>query len=337
MPIGFAHGRFDDPARPNWDGDAARPVTWAAWYPAAAGAVEAQLPIAPLPQGWFKADTAALNAPLNEGRYPLVVFSHGTGGHGLQQEWLARDLARRGFIAVTVDHHGNSHAEPYRAEGFLCSWERARDITLLLDRIETIPAFAGRIDPDRIFAVGYSLGGATVTALLGAIMVRSPFEPGANLGRGPREFPDLADHLPRLLEQSRIFRESWARMSDSYRDIRIKAALLLAPGRSVQGFSEASIAAIEVPARIMVGGGDFLAPTARWLHERLPNSRLDIVAPEAGHYVFLPESTEMGRSIDPTCCLDPPSVDRGAIHREASTAAAELFSTANTLPVDASL
>lgn len=156
-------------------------------------------------------------------------------------------------------------------------------------------------------------------------MMRSPFEPGANLGRGPREFPDLVDHLPRLLEESRIFRESWARMSQPYRDPRIKAALLLAPGRSAQCFSDDSIASIAVPTRIMVGGADVLAPTARWLHERLPNSKLDIVAPEAGHYVFLPESTELGRTTDPTCCVDPPSVDRAAIHRQVASAAAELF------------
>ncbi|WP_315701533.1 MULTISPECIES: alpha/beta hydrolase family protein [unclassified Bradyrhizobium] len=327
MLIGFARGRFEDPARPNWDGDAPRPVNWAAWYPAPDAAAEAELPMAPLPQGWFKAGRAALDAPLRDGRYPLAVFSHGTGGNGLQQEWLARDLASRGFIAVAVDHHGNTNAEPYRAEGFLCSWERARDITLLLDRIGTIPEFAGAVDPDHIVAVGYSLGGATATSLLGAVMVRSPFEPGANLGRGPREFPDLVDHLPRLLEKSRIFRESWARMSQSYRDPRIKAALLLAPGRSAQCFSDESIASIAVPTHIMVGGADVLAPTARWLHRRLPDSTLDIVAEEAGHYVFLPESTEAGRRADPTCCVDPPSVDRGAIHRHVAATAAELFSS----------
>jgi pimeloyl-ACP methyl ester carboxylesterase len=157
-------------------------------------------------------------------------------------------------------------------------------------------------------------------------MARSPFEPGANLGRGPREFPDLVDHLPRLMEESPTFRESWARMSASYHDPRIGAALLLAPGRSVQCFSEDSVAAIGIPTRILVGGGDFLLPAARWLHQRLPHASLDIVADEAGHYVFMPESTGHGQSTDPACCVDPPSVDRGAIHRMVAAAAADLFS-----------
>ncbi|UFZ08186.1 alpha/beta fold hydrolase [Bradyrhizobium ontarionense] len=328
MSVGFQQGRFEDASRPNWDGDRPRPLSWAAWYPAADGAVGDALAVTPWPQGWFKAGSAAPDAPLDMARplYPLVVFSHGTGGHGRQFEWLARDLASRGFIAVAVNHHGNTNAEPYRAEGFLCSWERARDLSFLIDRIETIDMFAGRIDGERIFAVGYSLGGVTATALLGAIMVRSPFEPGANLGRGPREFPDLVDHLPRLMAESPIFRDSWARMSASYHDPRIKAALLLAPGRSVQGFSEDSVASINVPTRIMVGGADALLPAARWLHEQLPQSTLELVADEAGHYVFLPESTELGRRSDPACCVDPPTVDRGAIHRKVIAVAAELFS-----------
>ncbi|MGJ4927069.1 alpha/beta hydrolase family protein [Bradyrhizobium sp. HKCCYLS2038] len=326
MRVGFRQGRIEDASRPNWDGDGPRPIDWFAWYPAADGSTEAALAVAPWPQGWFKAGTAALNAPLAaNGPCPLVVYSHGTGCNGLQVEWLARELASRGLIAVGVNHHGNNNAAPYRAEGFLCSWERPRDISLLIDHVLADPAFAGRIDANSIFAVGYSLGGVTVTSLLGAIMIRSPFAPGANLGRGPREFPDLVDHLPRLMEESQIFRDSWARMSDSYHDPRIKAALLLAPGRSVQGFSEESVAAIDVPTRIMVGGADALLPAARWLHERLRSSTFDIVAADAGHYVFLPESTDLGRSSDTACCVDPPSVDRGAVHRLVVAAALQLF------------
>ncbi|WP_316236723.1 signal peptidase [Bradyrhizobium sp. SZCCHNR1015] len=327
MRVGFRQGRFADASRANWDGDGPRPIDWFAWYPVADDAEETALPLAPWPQGWFNAGPAALNSPLaaSADACPLVVYSHGTGCNGLQFEWLARELAARGFVAVAVNHHGNSNAEPYRAEGFLCSWERPRDVSLLIDHIVAHPDFEGRINLARNYAVGYSLGGVTATALLGANMLRSPFEPGANLGRGPREFPDLVDHLPRLMEKSQIFRDSWARMSASYRDPRIKAALLLAPGRSVQGFSEESVTAIRVSTRIMVGGADALLPAARWLQERLPRSTFDMVAADAGHYVFLPESTDLGRSSDPASCVDPPSVDRGAVHRSVIAAALELF------------
>ena len=114
-------------------------------------------------------------------------------------------------------------------------------------------------------------------------------------------------------------------MSDSYRDPRFKAALLMAPGRSVLGFNEASLKAIDTPVHIVVGGSDFVLPAARWLHERLPASRFDLLAAESGHHVFLPEATAVGRLADPETCIDPPSVDRRSIHQQAAAWAAELF------------
>jgi predicted dienelactone hydrolase len=330
MPIGFRQGRFEDATRTDWDGAGPRPLTWAAWYPAADDAWERELFPGPRADLWFSFGPAAPDAPISSdpGSYPIGMLSHGTGGQALHLEWLARDLAHRGFIAVAVNHHGNTNTEPYRAEGFLCWWERARDLTVLLDHLETRGEFAGRVDMDRVFVAGYSLGGCTAAALIGAVTEGSRFQPSAankDFGRGPGEFPDLADHLPGLLENSAVFRNSWARMKDSYRDIRFKAALLLAPGRSVLGFDEQGLAAIETPTRIVVGGSDFIRPAAIWLHERLRTSKLDLLAPEVGHYVFLPEATETGRLADPDCCIDAPAVDRRSIHQHTAVLAAELF------------
>jgi predicted dienelactone hydrolase len=114
-------------------------------------------------------------------------------------------------------------------------------------------------------------------------------------------------------------------MTASYQDPRFKAAFLLAPGRSITGFNEASLKSIAAPIHIVVGGADFVLPAVNWLHPRLPTSRLDLLASEAGHHVFLPETTEAGRRADPDVCIDPPSVDRGNIHQHAAALAAELF------------
>jgi predicted dienelactone hydrolase len=175
---------------------------------------------------------------------------------------------------------------------------------------------------------GYSLGGCAAAALLGAVTATSRFQSSPSnkdFGRGPREFPDLADHLPGLIESSAIFRESWARMSNDFRDARFKTAFLMAPGRSVLGFSEKSLASIETPTRIVVGGSDFVQPAAIWLHGRLRTGKLDSLASEAGHYVFLPEATDAGRRADPTCWIDAPGVDRRSVHKHVAALAAELF------------
>jgi predicted dienelactone hydrolase len=332
MPVGFRTGLLEDIARPNWDGTGPRPLSWVAWYPAADDAIEQQLLARGKTGEWFSFGAAARDAPISAARprYPIVLLSHGTGGTALHLEWLARDLARRGFIAIGVNHHGNTTTEPYRAEGFLAWWERTRDLTVLLDDVAARGAFADRIDIDRVFVVGYSLGGCTAAALLGAITETSRFErspKNKNFGRGPREFPDLADHLPGLLASSAIFRASWARMSNSYLDTRFKAALMLAPGNSVLGCNEDSLASIKTPTRIVVGGSDFVRPVASWLHERMPTSVLNQLAPEVGHYVFLPEATDTGRQAEPACCIDAPGVDRGSVHDHVAALAAELFET----------
>jgi len=332
MPVGFRQGLLEDASRPNWDGTGPRPLTWVAWYPASDDAIERELFPARGSKAVFSIGAAATDAAIDatHRRYPVVMLTHGTGGEALDLEWLARDLAASGFIAIGVNHHGNTITEPYCAEGFLAWWERARDLTVLLDSVAAGGAFAERVDMDRVFVAGFSLGGCTAAALLGAITEISRFERSPrnkHFGRGPREFPDLADHLPVLLETSAIFRASWTRMSASYLDTRFKAALILAPGNSVLGCNEDSLRSIKTPTRIVVGGSDFVKPVALWLQERLAASQLDLLAPEVGHYVFLPEATEAGRLANSVVCIDAAGVDRRSVHDHVAALAAEFFRT----------
>ena len=117
---------------------------------------------------------------------------------------------------------------------------------------------------DRVFVGGFSAGAYTAMALLGAITVFSRFEPSGLRPAavpGPREFSGLADLVPALLANNAVFRDSWSRMSGSYRDKRVKAALACAPGRSILSFSDESLARIETPVQIVVGGADGSRPS----------------------------------------------------------------------------
>jgi pimeloyl-ACP methyl ester carboxylesterase len=114
-------------------------------------------------------------------------------------------------------------------------------------------------------------------------------------------------------------------MSDSYLDTRVRAALMLAPGNSVLGCNEDGLRSITTPTRIVVGVSDFVLPVSTWLHERLATNELVMLAPEVGHYAFLPEATEAGRVASPDCCVDASGVDRGSVHAHVAALAAELF------------
>ncbi len=106
--------------------------------------------------------------------------------------------------------------------------------------------------------------------------------------------------------------------------------MLMAPGRSVLGFSIESLAAIERPMKIVVGGADAIAPKDQcsvWLHERVAGSSLATL-PEAGHYVFLPEPTRLGKLEAPDIFSEQPGVNRRAVHQEVALAASRFFGQA---------
>jgi pimeloyl-ACP methyl ester carboxylesterase len=167
--------------------------------------------------------------------------------------------------------------------------------------------------------------------LLGARVAYSQFEaanPVKSPNRGPREFPNLADEIPILLARSAVFRDAWDRRSASYADDRFRSALLLAPGRSVLGFSRESLKQVRQPIRIIVGSGDTIAPAAEcsaWLHRHVPSSELEILTSGAGHYVFLPEPTALGMKQASEVFPDADCVDRRRIHDHVSLGAARLF------------
>ena len=334
MTVGFRSGSMGDASRTDWDGTGPRPISWAAWYPAAGDVAESPMCVGGPGEPWFDIGGVARDAPLAESaaKMPVVLASHGTGGTAVSLGWLGRRLAEQGIVMLAPNHHGNTAVEPYRPEGFLCWWERARDLTVLLDHMDTEGPFAGRLGVDRVGVVGFSLGTHTALSLLGGITDMERFRTwadraGGPLARGPREFPDLADRFPELLATRAPFRASWDRRARSYRDPRVRAALLLAPAPPVRAFTDESLAAITAGTPMMIGGADLEAPAsdgAEWLQERLPQTSIERLGPAVGHYVFLPEGTEAGRRAASMLCVDAPGVDRRAIHAAAFAAALRL-------------
>lgn len=334
VDIGFIKGRLEDASRSNWPGDGPRPVAWSAWYPTEQPRGRDLTVAAQAAPSLFVVDDVVEGASLasRQQMFPVVLLSHGTGGSASGLSWLASRLARAGFVVVGADHHGNTATEAYRAEGFLCWWERTRDLTVLLDHHFAEGPFVGRLDRDRVFAAGFSLGGYTILSLLGAVTDMALFRDWATdkpLGNGPKEFPAVGDQVTALLQSSSVFRQSWDWQSASYKDARVKAALLCAPAPTVRSLTTDSLQAINVPVAIAAVGADLEAPSdlcAEWVHQLLPNSTFSLVDPVAGHYAFLCECSEWGKANVVNLCADPSGVDRRHIHDMTASLGINLFS-----------
>ncbi|MEM9432167.1 MAG: hypothetical protein AAGA32_22265 [Pseudomonadota bacterium] len=318
--VGHQTGHIEDDARPAWDLSGPRPLDWSAWYPAdlAPDSRAVRHPVFDLGEIWSGARLAA------GGAFPVVLLSHGTGGSPESIGWVARSLATEGYIVIGAHHHGNTAGQPYVAEGFLCWWERARDLSALLTAHADRGPFGGRLDLTRVAALGFSLGGHTVLSLAGARSSMERYASWAGTGpfsSGPREFPTLAASLPPLLATSEAMKSSWARQGADYSDTRIKSLVSIAPPPTVRAFDPADIAAIQIPVTLVTGEADVEAPTAQcadWLRACNPLFSHTSVGEHVGHYTFLCQpSADPPEDMD-AMFHDAPTVSRAAVHAETS-------------------
>ncbi|MBL4853901.1 MAG: alpha/beta fold hydrolase [Robiginitomaculum sp.] len=332
-PVGLIRQAYQDPVRKSWRGGEARPLTTSIWYPAVAGTEMVKIGIPPS-RPVFIGGYAARDAELSpaQTKYPLIVMSHGTGGAALQMMWLGRALASQGYIVAAVDHHGNTAAEDqYDARGFRLPWERALDISAVIDHVLADPVFGPNIDQTRIGAVGFSLGGYTVTALAGGILDLGRLEGFCASDQrdatcdDQSEYPEASADLEKLRKTDPRIDIGLAGHGKPFRDERVQAVVALAPALA-QAFTDDSLKNINTPMLIISGSADRIVPTrtnASRLAETIPNAELYEI-PGAGHYVFLNTCNKRGKKYVPIC-KDGDGIERGQIHAKAVKQVSEFF------------
>jgi predicted dienelactone hydrolase len=232
-----------------------------------------------------------------------------------------------------VNHHGNTAAEPsYQLQGFMLWWERARDNSVLIDKLLADPQFGAHIDPSRIGVAGFSLGGYTALATVGARLAyqqwksfcaSQPVEPNCTLA--PEGSFSMAN-VQRLLDHDDRVKEAVSHSHESFRDARIRSAFAIAP---VLGpvMTKTSLAEVEVPVRIIVGSKDDQAVpdvNARPIASAIPNAELEII-PDVMHYTFLARCNLLGKVVARSLCTDPDEIDREEVHRRVSADALKFF------------
>lgn len=130
--------------------------------------------------GFPPADQDAVrDAAPRDGKYPLVAFSHGFGGHRRQTTFLCTHLASHGYVVASADHTGNTVIDVMQAVMGVASGTpmpepleilnefiaaRPADVAFMIDQVAAAPEIGAHVLTDRIGMTGHSFGGWTTLA-----------------------------------------------------------------------------------------------------------------------------------------------------------------------------
>ena len=227
----------------------------------------------------------SLNAAPQDGVFPLVILSHGSGGSPLVYRTLAQHLASSGFIVGLPEHPFNNRSNN-RLMGTLENLtNRPGHIRTAVDWFFSGCAFTRFLKPDAVALIGHSLGGYTALAAAGGVATSFP-----------NESPDGQTGQIKVIPDSRV-----------------KALVLLAPA-AVWFMAEGALKGVTVPILLLTGEKD--AHTPAYHAQIILDGVLDKtkiqhrIIPNAGHFSFLspfPE-TMVNAGFPPS--QDPAGFDR---------------------------
>ena len=146
-----------------------RALTVEVWYPSAGESEPTTYEL--IPGVEFASEMSTLDAePSDEGPFPVVVFSHGSGGLRQQTASIVETLASHGFVVVAPDHAGNTAIDQLtgtETDRGTTAVNRVDDVGFLIDQMEDGALAADLADLDRLAVMGHSFGGFTSLAVAG--------------------------------------------------------------------------------------------------------------------------------------------------------------------------
>jgi predicted dienelactone hydrolase len=251
----------------------------------------ASSPESPTQVGPYQLDVA-LNAPPDQGCYPLVLISHSSGGSHFDYRTLAKHLAGNGFIVgLPVHPFNNSEDNSLRSTAQILAL-RPKQLSSAIDWFFESPDFAHLLKADAVAVIGHSMGGYTALALAGG---------------KPTSFPtESPDGVSRPVEVKA--------------DQRIKALVLLAPA-TIWYKSAGSLNQVNTPILMLVGEKDNITPQSLYskiVINGLPDqSELQFrIVENAGHFSFLSPYPENWIDGEFPSSQDLPGFDRASFHQQ---------------------
>jgi predicted dienelactone hydrolase len=238
------------------------------------------------------------------GPFPVLLFSHGSGGIAEQSVFLTEFFASHGFVVAAPDHTGNTFSDGggVPAEMFAL---RPQDVTAVLDHLYDggDAPLAGRLGEDVVLA-GHSFGGYTTLAVTGTAFEVAVIEAACDGGGGGELFCSIWNTDPDVRSQ----------FEAGFLDPRIDLGIPMAPlGGAVFDFS-----AIDVPTLLVTAGRDETLPDPQ--HGDDVWAGLDgaddvrLAFPDAGHFSFANICKELPGVVMGDGCLAD-NTDPDEVHR----------------------
>lgn len=115
----------------------------------------------------FHSTKAVQDAEIAPSKHPVIVLSHGgTKSAFTHTGWIASALTKRGYIVVVPKPPEPSEIKPHLAINELSY--RPSDIVLALSSLETVGLINQSADLNKVYGVGFFLGGTSMLNLVGA-------------------------------------------------------------------------------------------------------------------------------------------------------------------------
>lgn len=187
--VGFTNYLLVDGSRAGGAGfTEGRPIPVFLWYPVDPDAIveatsEAAYPIEPLNDMIPSIQSSQLEAagldrawtgvPVSSrAPFPVVLFSPGWGATPVWHTSVAARLASHGYVVAVAYHYGDRET-PWESWHHIAwaSFNRPRDLSFVLDDLlakngDSESFLGGAINPDRVAASGWSLGGYAAMAMI---------------------------------------------------------------------------------------------------------------------------------------------------------------------------
>jgi len=281
-------------------------LTGAIWYPCQDKPKDVEL--GDLGVGVDYGLVGVKDCPVTGTKLPLIIISHGYVGWFGGHHDTAAALADAGFVVAAINHPGDYANDSSKKDDLSSYLSRPTDMVRLLDFV--LQEWNGRavVDPAKIGLFGFSKGGYTALALIGA---------APDFGRVARGCTDASKFCEQIKNTD---------IPALAQDARIRAAVIADP---ISGFfTQSNLAAITIPVqfwRAEVGIGVIDPEGTARVARALPG-KPEIHNVPAGHFAFVAPCSPQLKAALPRICTDKPAeFDRAAFHREFNESVARFF------------